>query len=227
MKKARLLAVSLACMLVCGATAACGDKNPDENGGSDSQNPAKEIWDEVAKLDFTNVTITSTGTGFSFRENENGESEKELVEYHETYKYDFGNKRLSYDYGSDSHCVCAEVDGVYYYFYRSGDGEWSKSVDKNGESYQFNAIIPFELGAFEDYTYDEETGKYVTTVIGKCPMSESAFFDKSKWKDYFVKREVKIEDGKLVEFYGEGNDGRTRRYVFSDYGTTVVNIPEV
>ncbi len=226
MKKTGLLAIAFASVFVCAAAAGCGGKDPEEGGESGDQKlSAEAVWEEVAKLDFTNVTITSTVMGFVVHDG-NGETKVETVEYHEILKLDLSKKRVSYDWGSGRHTVCAEIDGVQYYFDGNSDGTWSKREDEDGQMFRFTSAINYELGAFSDYTYDEATGKYVTTVVGKRPMSESAVLDKTRWKDYYVKREVTIKDGKLVEFYGEGNDGRTERYFYTDYGTTVVTIPE-
>ncbi len=215
MKRTRLLTIALASVFVCGMAAACGTQNtPTENGGTENKEPAggdpvvqktpqEIVWEEAAKLEFTNVTITSTTMGFMIHDNGNGEMEKETVEYHEICKIDAANRRIFRDRDGSSYEVYEEVDGIPYIFSRGSEGApWSKETGKEDAEYYYSlySVIPFELGAFEDYTYEETTGKYVTTVVGKAPMRDAHLLDKEKWEDYFVKREVKIEDGKLVEF---------------------------
>ena len=238
MKKAGVLAIALASVFVCGM-AACGTQNtPTGNGGSGSKEPAGDpdvqktpeelVWEEAAKLKFTNVTFTLTGPTRSYADG--GEGYEESI-YSETRKIDAANHRIYQERGdSPTNYEYFELaDGVFYRFSRQNEAApWKKEASSEDAEteYKFFLAVPFELGPFADYTYDEATGKYVTTVVGKSTMSESLFLDKEQWEDYFVRREVRIEDGKLAEFYGEGNDGRWLRYVFSDYGTTAVTIPK-
>lgn len=239
MKKAGVLAIALASVFVCGIAAACGTQNvPAGNGESETKEPAGDsdarkspqelVWDEAAKLEFTNVTITLTGP---MRGDEDGGEGVEENIYSETRKIDAANRRIYQERGDapTQYEFFELADGVFYRFSRGSEAApWEKEESKEDaeNEYKFFLAVPFELGPFEDYTYDEGTGKYVTTVVGKSTMSESLFLDKEQWEDYFVRREVKFEDGKLAEFYGEGNDGRWQRYVFSDYGTTVVTVPK-
>ncbi len=255
MKKVRLLTIALASVFVCGMAAACGTPNTPtgnegtenegtENEGTENQEPAgggpavqktpQEVWEEFAQLkEFSNVTILETGLTFApaLADSEgDGSDEPVSEERYDILKIDAANRRIFHDLDGVSDSVYAEIDGVPYMFSRSGEGDpWDKRTGGEGdkEYFSLSAAITFELGAFEDYTYDETTGKYVTTVVGKAPRGHyTDILDKEKWKDYFVKREVRIENGNLVEFYGEGNDGSWQRYVFSNYGTTTVTIPK-
>ena len=117
--------------------------------------------------------------------------------------------------------IYTENDGNEQYIAKKDDGwhitngiAFGAVINGVSASVEF-AMRSFHMPEYASFTYDEEARAYV--------------FVKADSASGFYKFSVYFENGVIVKIDGEENaeDGITHSFVFSNYGTTVVDIPTV
>lgn len=231
-KKLLLTFISILCVLCCAfGLIACVDG--DDTDSDDDKEPAVELTDAewTAAFDAANYT--------NFTENvKNVSTDGDNVETsYSRNKFDKPNRRIEitdYELGGDGNEVVvyadmlAKIDGQYYDFYYS-DG-WRKTAMSSFTDDNFDAYLANHFGTMamfgetkELYTFDN--GVYSADTITVEPR-----------EDYFVEaKNVKFSfaNGKIKTFCYEAtnpqNADQKIKYeaTFTDFGTTVINIPDV
>ncbi len=155
-------------------------------------------------------------------------------------KFDYANK-LIYDFDEPYASFTAKIDGVYYEFNNYVGGtvadEWNKRVledftDERYEKWYLKTIDEFTMFAdkYAEFTYAD--GKY-TAAIFRDGYDEyknvSVTFENGRVKTLvFDYKDTGIDDPDSGYYQpDEDNDYQHVVYGFTDYGTTVIEIPDV
>ena len=249
MKKSRKLLTAMLCVCMMGSFSACIDLDSQSNSSSQEENNVssrvtKEEWESAFQEMRTASNITRTTRSDLIDEN------LQVTEY-TIIKTFIDGKKAYVEYGevedvhlpdseqeiSTTETYMANIDGVdYYYSLNKTTLKWERAVSSIELQYTLDEEgIDVWLEAYDEMTYNEETGVY--RVENKI-----VTFMQFPYTMYYM--EIEFRDGKIyrVEFEsdyvkaessvdGEVTyklDGRCHNTsIFENYGATKVVLPEV
>ena len=216
-----LALIACICLCVCSSLISCNDSTTEEPTEATFASPDTEAPDETEDPAALKARFKEA---LSFKDVENV-TLKLYSEYKEDLLEDSGSTILYFD-GAKTKSVSVneyssntfyyEKTGTEFHVYLEGENGWERiiaSADAPGSQYTILAdyVSEFEYVSYEDYTYDGE--------VFACTEKSDASTETIT---------IKIDGTKLVyiEMYIKNSDYEyTRRYEFSDYGETKVELP--